>query len=46
MAPSGLALLLLGWGFLAAAGIGVMLTGAALLLIGALPWSARKTRMG
>lgn len=42
VAPSGLAMLLLGWGFVAAAGLGLMLTGAALLLIGALPWSERK----
>lgn len=42
VAPSGLAMLLLGWGFLAAAGIGVMLTGAVLLLVGALPWAERK----
>lgn len=42
VAPSGLALMLLGWGFLAAAGIGVMLTGAVILVVGALPWSERK----
>lgn len=35
-------MLLLGWGFVAAAGLGLMLTGAALLLVGALPWAERK----
>lgn len=44
VAPAGLAMLLLGWGLLAAAGFGVMLTGAVLLLIGALPWAERRKR--
>ncbi len=45
VAPSGLALMLLGWGFLAAAGVGVMLTGAGILLVGALPWSERNKNL-
>lgn len=41
VAPRGLAIVLFGWSFLGAAGVIVMLTGAFLLLLGALPWQER-----
>lgn len=39
VAPSGLALLVFRWGFLAAAGLAVLATGAVVLLLAALPWA-------
>ncbi len=44
VAASGLPLMLLGWGFLAAAGVVGILTGATLLIVGALPWTKRHAR--
>lgn len=42
VAPSGLALLSFGWGFVAVAGMALVLTGALVLLIAALPWVSRR----
>lgn len=42
--PGGLTWLVLGWGLLAVAGVILVLTAAALLLIGALPWRRQRTR--
>jgi len=42
VAPSGLALLTFGWGFVAAAGLAIALTGGLILLIAALPWVANR----
>lgn len=42
VAPNGLALVPFGWSFPALAGLAVALTGAALLLVGALPWVSRR----
>ncbi len=46
IASRALPVLLLGWGFLAVAGLVEMLTGAALLLVGTLPWSQRNEHTG
>lgn len=45
VAPGGLALLLFGWGFLAAAGLLVALGGALVLIVGALPWTRSTSRV-
>jgi len=42
VAPSGLALLTFGWGFVAVAGFALVLTGGLILLIAALPWVANR----
>ncbi len=43
VAPSGLALVVFGWSFLAVAGIVVMFTGTLLLVIAMLPWRERRS---
>ena len=42
VAPSGLALLSFGWGFVAFAGMALVVTGGLALLISALPWVAKE----
>jgi hypothetical protein len=41
VAPAGLAMLVFGWGFVAMAGLALVIAGAIVLLVGALPWTER-----
>lgn len=44
VAPGGLPMLVFGWGFVAAAGVALVVTGLLVLLVGALPWGVRGRR--